>query len=350
MTPARADSVHATKGGIKHAPSTAKLPMARKAAESLALFRFHWSEARAPMDFSWLFDDIAEYDHLVRIYAKRSLADAKVLEIGYGARPYRLITLVSMGIDAEGVDAEVPVLRAPVRELAAMYRTNGLERLLKSLVRHTVFDHTKWRRFEAALRDHGVEPIIEPERFRVADAARIDSPPRYDLIISEDVFEHIPAGALRALVPRMAGWLRPGGVAAICPNVFTGITGGHALEWSPASFTWPHHRRRTEPWDHLREGRHQPNTYLNRLSRREYRELFSEHFDVVEETVALPDLGREYLTGRVAEELAGWADEELFSNQVRMVLRPKTSPDAVSGDESGDATAPCASRRLICDG
>jgi hypothetical protein len=329
----------------KHAPSTTDVSVARKVAESVSLFRFNLSDARASADFSWLFDDIGEYDRLLRQYANRPVADARVLEIGYGARPYRLITLVSMGVDADGVDAEVPVLRATAPEFASIYRTNGLERFLKSFVRHVVFDRRTWRRFEVALRGHGLEPMIEPDRFLVADAAQIDFPPRYDLIISEDVFEHIPVESLRALVPRMTGWLRPGGIAAIRPNMYPGITGGHALDWSRVSFTRSHQRRKTEPWDHLRHRRHEPNTYLNRLARREYRELFAEHFDLLEETVAQPDLGRPYLTGQVAQELAGWPDAELFSNQVRMVLRPKVASDAAGRDSSGDAGAVCRDGR-----
>ena len=53
-----------------------------------------------------------------------------------------------------------------------------------------------------------------------------------DLVCSEDVFEHIRLSSLERLVPRMAAWLAPHGIALIRPNVFTGITGGHLVEWS----------------------------------------------------------------------------------------------------------------------
>jgi hypothetical protein len=39
--------------------------------------------------------------------------------------------------------------------------------------------------------------------------------------------------------------------------------------------------------------------------------------------VSLPDLGRDELTPAVAEELRAIPEEELFSNQVRFVLRPR---------------------------
>jgi hypothetical protein len=142
-------------------------------------------------------------------------------------------------------------------------------------------------------------------------------------VFSEDVFEHIEPGTLEALIPRVAEWLRPEGVALIRPNVFTGIVGGHLLEWSRASMRHPPARRRSEPWEHLRSRRFTANTYLNEMTRARYRELFGGSFEIVEERVAQPDLGREYLDEDVRRDLAGWADEELFSSQTLFVLRPR---------------------------
>lgn len=276
----------------------------------------------ATEDFSSAFADIETYDRLLGRYADVALTDAAVLEVGYGARPYRLLALLSMGVDAEGVDAEAPILHGAPREFAAMYRVNGTERLIKSLVRHTLFDRRERRQFTAALDSRGLALRLDTRRFHIGDAAAFQPPRPYDLIFSEDVFEHIPPGSLEVLVPKMARWLRPGGLAVITPNVFTGITGGHALDWSRQSFTTDR-RRTVEPWDHLRARRHRANTFLNGLTRQQYRDLFSTAFTILEERVSLPDLGREFLTGRVADELTGFSDEELFSNQVRMVLRPR---------------------------
>jgi hypothetical protein len=63
---------------------------------------------------------------------------------------------------------------------------------------------------------------------------------------------------------------------------------------------------------------------LNEVTRAEYRSLFSGHFDIIEERVTRPDLGRPYLDDRAREALAAWPDEELFSNQTLFVLRPRT--------------------------
>ena len=136
--------------------------------------------------------------------------------------------------------------------------------------------------------------------------------------------EHIPREGIENILSRLATRLAPNGLALITPNIFTGITGGHLPEWywdsedniSP---------RRSEPWEHLRKKRFQANTWLNGLSRRDYRELFRRHFEILEENVQEPNLGRHRLTPDIKAELAQWPDEELFSNTVEFVLRPRSS-------------------------
>jgi hypothetical protein len=311
------------RDSAKSAPSTAAVPLRRKLAVSLELLRDYGARTRDPVDFGPLFADLDAYHDLLRTHTGRALTDARVLEIGYGARPYRLIALISMGVDAFGVDAESPILRGTLAEYRTAFRTNGLERVAKSLVRHTLFDAHERKAFREQLARRGREVRIEPERFHVADAATLEVPEgSLDLIFSEDVFEHVGEDSLTALVPLMARWLKPDGLALIRPNIFTGITGGHLVEWNRRSLATGRSRRRSQPWDHLRARRKQPNTFLNHLWRRDYRELFGRHFEILDEHVALPDLGREHLTGAAAAELAGVPEDELFSNQVRFVLRP----------------------------
>jgi len=306
----------------RRAPSTADIPLVEKLRESVTLLRSHASDRGLGHDFAWIFDDIESYDRLLRENAGVSLSRATALEIGFGARPFRLLALLAAGVDAEGIDAEVPILRGSAREFVAAYSSNGPERALKSLVRHVLYDRGERRAFAAALAARGLATPDAPSRFHVVDVADFDPQRRYDLIFSEDVFEHIPRKTLTPLMGRMAAWLAPGGIALIRPNVFTGITGGHALDWRRDSFRKPA-RRTVEAWDHLRAGRHRPNTYLNQLTRQDYRDLFSSAFTIIDEEVGLPDLGREFLTGAAARDLASWPEEELFSNQVRWVLRPR---------------------------
>ena len=312
-----------TERAEPYSPSAASVGPLRKVATN---FQLLWGYVRGHRDpAAWLFERLEQYDSLTREHLGRPLANLRTLEVGFGARPWALIALLGMGADAWGVDVEAPMLEGSRAELAAMYRANGLERALKSGVRATLFDRREQRAMRAELARRGWTRPAPRERFIVADASQLRwDDDDLDLIVSEDVFEHIPREGLEALVPAMARWLRPDGLALVCPNVFTGITGGHQLDWNRFSFTRDRPRRHTAPWDHLRERRSPANTFLNELTRADYRDLLSPHFEIVEEIVKLPDLGREYLA-ETGNDLATWPDEELFSNQVLFVLRPKRS-------------------------
>lgn len=120
----------------------------------------------------------------------------------------------------------------------------------------------------------------------------------------------------------MVHWLDPSGIALIRPNIFTGICGGHLTEWFPPVVN-SNMKRKSEPWEHLRKKRFQPNTFLNKLTRKEYREMFSQYFDILEERVKYPDLGKKWLNPEIRQELKVYSDEEIFSNQVLFVLKPK---------------------------
>jgi SAM-dependent methyltransferase len=308
---------------VKFSPSTADVSILRKGAENVKLLRTHVRGRYAPVQFSSMFDQLEEYDTRLHEQTGRRLRQAQVFEIGYGARPWRLIALVSMGIDASGVDVEVPLLSGGWREVLEAFRRNGSQRALKSLVRHMLVDKRERSVLAQELQQRGCDLRIEASRFLVSDATSLDLPDdQFDLIFSEDVFEHIATPSLEALVPRMAKWLKPDGLALISPNVFTGILGGHLSEWSYPSVLDPTVKRKSAPWEHLRARRFPPNTFLNELGRSQYRELLAQEFAIVEEVVLLPDLGREYLTGDVARDLSGYPEEELFSNKVLFVLRP----------------------------
>ena len=281
-------------------------------------------------DFGWLWKNIAEYEAGTAAFAGKKFTDAAVLEIGYGARPYRLLSLLSMGVNARGVDLDAPLLRGRPSEFAAIFRKNGLERLVKSFVRFFFFDWKQRSDLRRELRAKGFDlrvPKSVGKEFIVEDAGsaamdRIIAPASLDFVFSEDVFEHIPADALPLLVANLAKWLKPGGVAFIRPNIFTGITGGHHVEWYASNVDRPL-ARNTEPWEHLRKKRHPANTFLNGLTRADYRKLFSTHFEIIQEKVTIPDLGRQLLTEDVRSELAAFSDEELFSNQVLFILKPR---------------------------
>lgn len=301
--------------------SSARIPFLQKVSELTALFRMRLRGICTPDTLS-IFSDFEEYNELLLRYSNMTLEGARVVEIGFGARPYRLMALINLGVDARGIDLDVPALRGTLSEFYRMYKRNGTERVLKSVVRFFLFDLIERRYLAKELRNRGRELVIREDRFLIGDAANLNVPSRsLDLLLSEDVFEHIPLSSLEVLVPKMSRWLKPDGLAVIRPNIFTGITGGHLAEWFP--HTLKDKSRKSEPWEHLRKKRWQANTYLNQLTRADYRDLFSSSFHILEEKVGEPDLGREFLTPSVASELTSYGEDELFSNRVLFVLKPR---------------------------
>ena len=297
-----------------------RIPVRQKLRELTELVRMSASAAFRGGSFEDLFADILEYRQVLHQYGAQQLDEAKVFEIGCGQRGDRLISLISSEVDASGVDIDSPLLEGSADELLAILRTNGPGRLARSLVRHLLFDSLHRKRLERALTQRGLPLTIAPERFLTCDASSLILPPTsVDLIISEDVFEHIKPESLRSLVERMTLWLKPSGLALIRPDVFTGIQGGHLAEWFSLEQT---RTRRSEPWEHLRKKRFKPRVYLNELTRSHYREIFSRAFLILEERVRHPNLGMEFLTPAVADELRNYPEEELFSNRVLFILKP----------------------------
>jgi len=300
--------------------SDAAIPLADKARELILMLASRLKRPFEHPTFDDLFSNLRDYDESLRRYSNLRLIGAKVLEIGCGSHPMRLMAMLGMAIDAVGVDMDAPILRGSPSEIVRTWRANGAERALKSLARLVLSDWIDRRQLAAVLKRRGGRFVLPSAgRVIVADAAELRWPARsLDLIVSEDVFEHIDAAALPALVRAMSRWLKPGGIALIRPCIFTGICGSHLVEWQTAA----PRSRRSEPWEHLRRRRYQPNVYLNQLSRSEYRELFRSEFEILEERDCDPGLGREFMTPSLRSELAAYSDEDLFSNHVMFVLRP----------------------------
>jgi hypothetical protein len=228
-----------------------------------------------------------------------------------------------MGADVYGVDAEVPLLRGDVREYVAMLRHNGLERMLKSTVRRAMFDRRADRAFVHALEKRGMRwRKLECGRLLIGDAAECDPPGVFDLVYSIAVFEHIERPSLERLVPRMASWMKRDALALILPDVFTGLHGGHLLEWEADTFELPI-TRRSEPWEHLRQRRFVANTTLNQLTRAEYFALFEATFDILDVIEAPRGKQQDFLTPAIRAELSGYSDADLLDANPLFVLRPK---------------------------
>ncbi|MDI9363505.1 MAG: hypothetical protein QM541_01040 [Flavobacterium sp.] len=143
-------------------------------------------------------NDIDEYEYLIKKYypeaANNGLFQQKVLEIGYGARPWRLICLMSLGIDAWGVDLDKPVYGFNFFRLLGVLRNNGIERFSKSFIRGLFFDIHDLKKIKKELLIHGKQLKIDKSRLKVGNAADEEhfEANSFSFAFSEDVFEHIP--------------------------------------------------------------------------------------------------------------------------------------------------------------
>jgi hypothetical protein len=278
------------------------------------------SLARPWEDF---FRDLAEYERHLKRYSDLGILNAKVLEVGTGPVPYRLAAMVGMGIDAVGVDLDGPIISGLPHEFWTIFLKNGPERAIKSLVRFFLVDRRERKLYRAEIARRGGRFGIPRDRVYIQNASSLSLKfQSLDLVVSESVFEHMTPTDIEHTINRMRDWLRVKGLALIRINVFTGISGGHLPEWQPHKVNWEISRR-SEPWEHLRKRRFLPDVYLNRLSMAMYRQIFDSCFEILEEVESTPDLGRHYLTSDVRNQLGGYSDEDLFSNVVLFVMRPK---------------------------
>jgi hypothetical protein len=308
---------------MRSSSSIADLSVRQKWKEAVAFLSGHLRGGASLEGFDRMFGELDDYRATYERYTQRSFAEANMLEIGYGTRAARLIALMSMGIDARGIDLDMPMLTFSPIGLFRILKRNGFERALKTGVRSAMFDRRDRQKLRKALGLRGYALCIDRTRFLVGDAATYEFGPKpIDLVYSNDVFEHIPPEGLESLLKRLAAQISPRGLALITPNIFTGITGGHLPEWYGDEVA-KDSLRESEPWEHLRKRRYKANTYLNGLTRSDYRELFSRFFEILEEKVMNPELGRRFLTPEVQAELKAYSDDELFSNRVQFALSPK---------------------------
>jgi len=312
---------------MRSSSSLRTLPLSLKIGEAFALLRMHLKRRRLDAG-NYPYDAlVAEYSSILKRHGRHAVGDQRVLEIGFGARPFRLAWLFNRGIDVTGVDLDMPLIKWTPINMLRVARKSGWMRASKSSLRYFLTDIKEWQ-FLADLfrKEHGVDFRFPADRLVVADASTEefwDRVGKFGFIYSEDVFEHIPRESLENLVERMAAALRPDGLAVIRPTVFTGITGGHHLEWYAHKLSERDETRSTEPWEHLRQNRRPANTFLNGMTRREYVELFTPHFEILENRAMHPDLGREHMTDAIRAELSAYEDDELFSNTTLFVLAPR---------------------------
>lgn len=271
-------------------------------------------------------NNIDEYRNFTKTYLKRYLRDLKVMEIGYGARPFRACAMYAHGAEAYGIDIERPLLAGDAHTFFEIARDNGIERALKSLVRRVLYDSDESRAFEKSF-GCSFADALKNIKLVVGDASDPDAwssiPNDLDLVYSEDVFEHIPKENLDAVLQCIILHLRRDGLMLIRPNIWTGITGGHFVEWYQTNAN-KNERKRRPPWSHLVTGRGEPTVYLNKMTLSAYSELFSRHCDIIDVINAEYGLGADLLTDEMLAGIpATFSRDDLLTNNVLFVMKPR---------------------------
>jgi Methyltransferase domain len=281
-----------------------------------------------PPSFDDIADETTNYRQIYETFTSKRFDDARVLEIGFGQRPYRLVTLHTLGVNVAGVDLDQPLYRLTPSTVRKVLHRNGTVRTAKTLVRRMIFDGTEYRALARMLRRRFGRKMefLKESQLVVGDIGdlatwtRLKGP--FDFMYSEDVFEHVPAEAIPQALRMIHDALDDRGVVVIAPMIFTGISGGHDVGWY-CGWVESSTVQRGPAWGHL-TGENKPgDTFLNKLRRADYRRLFSEFFVIEREDVLMPDLGRQFLTDERRSSLAEYSEDELFSNKVRFVLRKK---------------------------
>lgn len=228
-----------------------------------------------------------------RIQKEFGLQNRSILELGAGSRG-ALITLFDESNDVVGIDLYLGALE------------QGLWKAGKTVARKILFDPFFNHHLKIC---HGRSPIKSRKVLNM-DATSLDFPDSsFDFVYSRYFLEHIEA--VDKVAAECARVLKPGGVSYHVLGLYTGLHGGHTLDWT-----------RYEPWAHL-YGEVPANCYVNKYRLKKYRDDFDAAFGQgnVEFRLTPSATAARHMTPELRTKLNDYSDEELMSNSPEIIAR-----------------------------
>lgn len=299
---------------MKKVADSPKFSLRLKMEFILSLFRAHrkgvFLEAKQAVA------DHLRLIHFFERYVPIPFEKTKILEIGCGQRAIQTILFHTDGADVIGIDLEIPTYRMNLSVFLRILRQGGFERALKSFTRHLLFDRDYLSEISTS---YGKPVLLNGVETRIMDATRMafDSE-SFDFIFSRSVLEHVDDVA--AAAREINRLLRPDGISVLFIHLFPCLSGGHCHAWGHPDPSSP---PGVPPWDHLRDQRFPADSYLNRLTIGQYRRIFRDAMEVVNEETFTE--GEAFLTREIEEELKakGYTREDLLTSTLLLCARKK---------------------------
>jgi len=245
------------------------------------------------------------------------LEGKRVLDVGCGRTyPFTLL-LHSVGANVTGIDIGI-IPRGP-GSWNQMLAESGVRKTVGQLPTRLLLDLPYHRELRRTAGFPLLTRGLDLQRMDAASLAFDEG--TFDLAVSNAAFEHFPN--VPQVLSELRRVLKPRGIAHIEIHLFPSLTGGHNVEDGIAG-TGVVEMGRTPPWDHLRQNLYPAPVYLNKLREHEYRQIFEQHFDILEWQTEFEEPAS-MLTPELEDELAraGYSREELLKRSVVVVASPR---------------------------
>jgi SAM-dependent methyltransferase len=240
----------------------------------------------------------------------------RILDVGCGIRAPFTLLFHSLEAKAVGIDVDILTRGFNLAKYRRILVTQGYERFLMRLMSDCYYDKFYYRELESKT---GIRLNFNGVDLEEMDACHTAFEEEFDLIVSNAAFEHI--GNVGETLKEIKRIMKPKALLHVEIHLFPSLTGGHNVFWSN-----PDSKQvvlgKMPPWDHLRKQQYPIDTSLNRLRERDYYQLFSNNFKIIDWVTEYEE-PENFLTPEISLELSEYQKEELLKRAI-VVLACKT--------------------------